>query len=133
MFNLDPEKLLMIGIVALLVLGPNRLPGAARSVGKMVAQLRRMSGSFQSEVRDALAEPRQALQHAVDEFGISEARSSMTSISDTFRPATLADGFRTSTGPLSPAPLLPVPLPTTQAPAMVQGEPASVPDDPSLN
>ncbi|MCU4184672.1 twin-arginine translocase TatA/TatE family subunit [Acidiferrimicrobium sp. IK] len=123
MFNLDPEKLLVIGIFALVVLGPNRLPDAARSAGRLIAQLRRMSGSLQSEVRDALAEPRQALQHAVDEFGISEVRSSMTAVSDPFRPSTLADGLRSSPGPAA----RPVP------PVAGGGDPTVVPDDPSFN
>jgi sec-independent protein translocase protein TatB len=33
MFNLDPGKLLIIGVVAILVLGPDKLPHAARQVG----------------------------------------------------------------------------------------------------
>ena len=141
MFNLDPEKLLMIGILALVVLGPNRLPGAARSVGRVLAQLRHMSGSFQTEVRDALAEPRQALQHAVDEFGISEVRSSMTSVSDTFRPKSLVDGLFSAPAASQPgAP--PASQPRTaapgnphagQAPGAIAGDPLSVPDDPSFN
>ena len=44
-------------VVALVVLGPNRLPEAARSVGKAFAELRRLTTGFQAEVRDAFSEP----------------------------------------------------------------------------
>ena len=43
----------MVLVVALLVLGPERLPGAARSVGRAIAQLRQMSTGVQSEFREA--------------------------------------------------------------------------------
>jgi sec-independent protein translocase protein TatB len=33
MFNLDPVKLLIIAVVAVMVLGPDKLPGVARQIG----------------------------------------------------------------------------------------------------
>jgi sec-independent protein translocase protein TatB len=56
-FNLGAGELLLILVVALLVLGPDKLPGAARNVGRMLGELRRLSTGFQSELRDALREP----------------------------------------------------------------------------
>lgn len=47
----------MIGLIALLVLGPDKLPEAARKVGRIITELRRVSSGFQSELRDALQEP----------------------------------------------------------------------------
>ncbi len=47
----------MILVVALLVLGPNRLPEAARQVGRAMAEMRRMSAGFQAEIRDAMQTP----------------------------------------------------------------------------
>jgi sec-independent protein translocase protein TatA len=38
--NIGPLELLMIGVIALLVLGPKRLPEAARSLGKGVREMR---------------------------------------------------------------------------------------------
>jgi len=55
--SIGPLEIVVILVVALVVLGPNRLPDAARSVGKAMAELRRMTTGFQSEVRDAFAEP----------------------------------------------------------------------------
>ena len=118
MLNFSPEKLLVIGVLALVVLGPNRLPAAARSAGRMVAQLRRMSGSLPSEVRDALAEPRQLLRHAADELGVDQLRSSIKGDLAVAAPAA--------------APPAVAPAPAATSPAVVPADPPA-PDDPTLN
>lgn len=46
----------MVLIVALLVLGPNRLPEAARSMGKAMAEFRKVTGGLQAEMRDAMSQ-----------------------------------------------------------------------------
>jgi TatA/E family protein of Tat protein translocase len=72
-FNVGPEKLLLLFIIALIVLGPTKLPDAARSLGRALGEFRRVSGRLQNEVRDALADPKDALSAAVsdlrNEFG----------------------------------------------------------------
>ena len=40
MFQVGPLELLVVGIIALLVLGPARLPDAARAVGKGMREFR---------------------------------------------------------------------------------------------
>ena len=57
MFNIGPAEVLVVLVIALLVLGPNKLPDAARQVGKAIGELRRLSSGFQAEMRDALKEP----------------------------------------------------------------------------
>lgn len=52
--NLGAGEILVILLLALLVLGPDKLPGAARSIGKGMAQFRRLSSGFEQEVRDAM-------------------------------------------------------------------------------
>jgi sec-independent protein translocase protein TatB len=54
MFNVGGGELLVILLVALIVLGPHRLPDAARQAGKIMGDLRRMSAGFQNELRSAL-------------------------------------------------------------------------------
>lgn len=44
-------------VVALLVLGPQKLPDAARSLGRAIGEVRRYTSGFQDEMRDAFAEP----------------------------------------------------------------------------
>jgi sec-independent protein translocase protein TatB len=55
--NLGTGEVLVILVVALLVLGPDKLPGAARQAGRWLGELRRLSSGFQAELRDALQEP----------------------------------------------------------------------------
>jgi sec-independent protein translocase protein TatB len=56
MFNIGGGELLVIMLIALIVLGPSRLPEAARTVGKVVGEIRRISSGFQREIRDAFDE-----------------------------------------------------------------------------
>lgn len=51
--SLGPAEILVILVVALIVLGPERLPKAARQIGKAVAEVRQWSGGIQDEVRNA--------------------------------------------------------------------------------
>ena len=57
MGSLGGAEILVILVVALLVLGPERLPEAARQVGRVMAEVRRMSSGFQAEIRDAMQTP----------------------------------------------------------------------------
>ena len=50
---LDPVKLLVIGVVALVVLGPDQLPKLARMAGALRADLRRWRARLDQEVRGA--------------------------------------------------------------------------------
>jgi sec-independent protein translocase protein TatB len=52
--NLGSGEILVILLLALIVLGPERLPDAARKVGGFVRQMRQMSSGFQQEVRKAI-------------------------------------------------------------------------------
>jgi sec-independent protein translocase protein TatB len=53
-FNLDPGKLLVIGVVAILVLGPDRLPAAARRVGATWTSFNEFRHRMESEVRQSI-------------------------------------------------------------------------------
>jgi Tat protein translocase TatB subunit len=57
MLNLGTGELLVVFLVALIVLGPTKLPDAARQLGRMAAELRRLSSGFQDEMRAAMQDP----------------------------------------------------------------------------
>ncbi|HEN8711417.1 MULTISPECIES: Sec-independent protein translocase protein TatB [Pseudomonas] len=50
MFGMSFSELLLVGLVALLVLGPERLPGAARTAGLWIGRLKRSFNSIKMEV-----------------------------------------------------------------------------------
>ena len=52
--SLGPAEILVILVVALIVLGPKRLPEAGRQVGKALAEVRKWSQGFQDEIRSAV-------------------------------------------------------------------------------
>ena len=60
MFNIGGGEFLVIALIALIVLGPQRLPEAARQVGKAMGELRRISSGFQNELKGALREAERA-------------------------------------------------------------------------
>jgi sec-independent protein translocase protein TatB len=65
-FNVTGGELVIILLVALIVLGPEKLPDAIRKVGRVYGELRRMSAGFQSELKDALDEPLREVRDTVN-------------------------------------------------------------------
>ena len=54
MFNVGGGEILAILVIALIVLGPDKLPNAARQAGKYLNEFRRISSGFQDEIRGAM-------------------------------------------------------------------------------
>ena len=69
MFDIGWGELLLIGIVALIAIGPKELPGALRALGQWVAKIRRMASEFQNQFHEAMREAELAdLKKEVDEM-----------------------------------------------------------------
>ncbi len=83
MFDFDAGKLLIIGVVALVVIGPKDLPRVLRQVGQAVGRLRRMASEFQGQFMDAMKEA--DLQDIREE--VSKLKSSTADLSTQFDPA----------------------------------------------
>jgi sec-independent protein translocase protein TatB len=56
MFDIGWGELLVIGIVALVVIGPKELPGVVRMLGQSLTKLRRMASDFQNQFTEAMRE-----------------------------------------------------------------------------
>jgi sec-independent protein translocase protein TatB len=56
MFDMSWGEVMVIGAVALIVIGPKDLPKALRTLGNMTAKVRRMASEFQSQFNDAMRE-----------------------------------------------------------------------------
>lgn len=87
MFDVSFGELLLIAVVALVVLGPERLPGAARTAGALLRRVRRGWDSVRTEVmreleaeelRGKLKEAQEAARSAADDL-----RSHARAASDT--------------------------------------------------
>src|SRR6202007_2995829 len=69
MFDIGWSELLVIGVVALIAIGPKELPGVLRMVGQWMGKIRRMAGEFQSQFQEAMREAEMAdLKKQVDEL-----------------------------------------------------------------
>lgn len=80
MFDIGWSELMLIGIVALIVIGPKELPSVLRTVGRTVTKLRRMAGEFQGQFQEALREADIAdMRKEINDITDS-ARSSFTSV-----------------------------------------------------
>lgn len=54
MFDISFWELFIVGIVALLILGPERLPGAIRSTVKTIRSVKGMASGFKTEIEEQL-------------------------------------------------------------------------------
>ncbi len=69
MFDLSWGELLIIGVVALIILGPKDLVGLFRTLGRMTGKVRRMAREFQ-----------RAMEDAADEAGVKDTAESLKSM-----------------------------------------------------
>lgn len=104
MFDIGFLELLLIGVVGLLVLGPERLPRAARTAGMWIGRLKRSVSGIQREINEQLKteELRQTLndqQKSLDE-GIKRVNREVEGIADNGRK--MVDGLDPSAADSAP-------------------------------
>jgi sec-independent protein translocase protein TatB len=108
MFDIGSGELVVIGVVALIAIGPKELPGVLRTVGQWVARARRMAGEFQSQFNEAMREAEMAdLKKSFDE--VTDAARGITSgnvLGATTKE--IEDAFKDSTAVTPSAPSEPV-------------------------
>lgn len=84
MFNVSFSELLMIGVIALIVIGPERLPKVARTIGHLVGRAQRYVsdvksdiqremdmddiGSLKGQLEDAARSIKETVQNTADEL-----------------------------------------------------------------
>jgi sec-independent protein translocase protein TatB len=78
MFDIGWSELVVIGVVALIAIGPKELPGVLRMVGQWLGKARRMASEFQSQFQEAMREAEVAdLKKQFDD--VTQAATSITS------------------------------------------------------
>ena len=60
MFDIGWGELVVIGIVALIAIGPKELPTVLRTLGQYMAKIRRMAADFQGQFQEAMREAEMA-------------------------------------------------------------------------
>ena len=113
MFGISLGELLLVGLVALLVLGPERLPGAARTAGLWIGRLKRSFNAIKQEVEREIGadEIRRQLHNEHILSMEEEAKKIMAPLHDAIKPLTPAEptavrveGEPAIAEPASPAP-----------------------------
>ncbi|WP_040494705.1 Sec-independent protein translocase subunit TatA/TatB [Ilumatobacter nonamiensis] len=66
MFNLQGSEIIFILLLALVVLGPEKLPGAIKRATQTYNELRKMSSGFQNEFKSAIDEPMREMRATAD-------------------------------------------------------------------
>ena len=132
MFGISFSDLLLVGLVALLVLGPERLPGAARTAGLWVGRLKRSFNAIKQEVEREIGadEIRRQLHNEHILSMEEEAKKIMAPLQDAMKPVTPVEP------PAPPAavpaePASPAPVSLSKTASEPAPEPAA-PHDPTL-
>lgn len=136
MFGISFSELLLVGLVALLVLGPERLPGAARTAGLWIGRLKRSFNTIKQEVEREIGadEIRRQLHN---EHILSMEREAQKLLA----PLTGQNPPQETSPPAaeSPAPSVPTPPPTSTPadaaapPAVATSTPPSPPSETPRN
>jgi sec-independent protein translocase protein TatB len=152
MFDIGWSELLVVAAVALVVVGPRELPGMLRTIGRMMAGVRRMASDFQSQFNEAMREAelddlrkevdglRRAATGLLDSDPISTVRDSLKNAveakpdekkADDKKAGELADDYEAPLpGPLEEPSILPPPAaepPKNAAPGAAATHPAGGP------
>lgn len=131
-FGIGLFELVMIAVVALIVLGPERLPGAMREVAKWMRQLRNLSSEFQSQFSEEFKmldelNPRRIINEAIDPNATPGA-SARPGTGQPAKPAAAQPVTPPASKPLAPKPPAPKPM-GVAAPAAAPPAPAAPPAD----
>lgn len=109
MFDIGWSELVLIGVVALVAIGPKELPGVLRMVGQWMGKARKMAAEFQGQFQEAMREAEMAdLKKSFDEVkeaatGFNPLTSLQKDVSDALRVDALDKPAETpSTTPVEP-------------------------------
>jgi sec-independent protein translocase protein TatB len=133
MFDIGWSELLLIGIVALVVIGPKDLPKVLRGLGAMMSKVRSMAAEFQGQFQDAMRDAELAdLKKQAEDLAssatnaiqnpVQSIESELKSVGET-KPAPAATDAQVDAAipaPPQPAPLNIEPTPIAPDPAPAQ-------------
>jgi len=107
MFDLAWSELALIGVVALVVIGPKDLPNAVRGLARGIQKLRRMASEFQQHADELVKEANlQEVRQQINEirnFNFREEIERAVDSDGTIRKTFTEDPLRTDYGPPPPS------------------------------
>ncbi len=127
-FNFSGSEIVFLLLLALIVLGPEKLPEAVRKFGKTYGEIKKMTSGFQSELKTALDEPMREMRETADAF----KKAASFDFDAEPEPAKPLTGDTRGTPPPGAAPPiqdLPVPDFNAMAAATPDAEAAATPED----
>ncbi|TWE01586.1 sec-independent protein translocase protein TatB [Pseudomonas sp. AG1028] len=115
MFGISFSELLLVALVALLVLGPERLPGAARTAGLWIGRIKRSFNSIKEEVEREIGADE--IRRQLHNERILELEREMQAVKNDILPPAPQASVPPPPGvePTAQAPAEPTPTPATQA------------------
>jgi sec-independent protein translocase protein TatB len=131
MFDLGWSELLVVGAIALVVLGPKELPNALRTVSNLTKSARKLAGEFQSGINEIVREAEledarkaaqsigkgsisKAIENVVDPTG--ELKSTVTGVEQELKD-------KPQISPVGPIPPAPAVATAPASPAIAAPEP----------
>ncbi|WP_280679949.1 twin-arginine translocase TatA/TatE family subunit [Cryobacterium sp. CG_9.6] len=128
MFGLTFEKILIIGIIAVFLLGPDKLPLYAAQLGRLVRQLRDMANGAKDRIRDEMGpefdeldwkkldprqyDPRRIIREALTEETPLKEQSATLSRASPAAASLLGTAALSSLGPRTPSSVTRAPFDT---------------------
>jgi sec-independent protein translocase protein TatB len=124
-FNVTGGEVIIILVLALIVLGPEKLPDAIRRFARFYGEFKKMSSGFQNELRNALDEPMQELRSTAEllKQQIDQPTSAINDTAALAKQQLEAAAAAAATADATGTP--PTPPPTADAPPEPASEPAS--------
>lgn len=135
MFDIGWGEFVVIGAVALVVIGPKELPSVLRTVGGAVSKLKRMAGEFQQQFNEAIRESefeeaRKAFDGANNTINSGSTFNPIQTIRDEIKNAVEGNSTTTTTPTTNP-PATPA-LPAAEVQATAPGPILDIPAPPPV-
>jgi sec-independent protein translocase protein TatB len=142
MFDIGWSELVVIGVVALIAIGPKELPGTLRMVGQWIGKAKRLAADFQGQFQEAMREAEVAemkqqfddLAKTADNLNATKMLGDLNkNVEDALKldPASPSAPVVETTGEAQPDPNAPDPtaaVPVASEPLAIEPPPSVAPD-----